>query len=64
MHWKARNDLRPPDEYRMLLTGSLIVAGIAVLLVRSFRLARHMEPAALGWMSERWIAEHRSARHV
>ena len=45
----------------MLLIEGLIV-GIAALLIRRIWLARQIDAAALGWMSERWLAEHRGAR--
>jgi hypothetical protein len=48
----------------MLLIVLLLVVCVAALLIRSARLARRMDPVALGWMSEQWLAEQRHARAV
>ena len=47
----------------LLIIGVLITLTAAVILILpSARLAESVNPAKLGWMSERWLAEHRASR--
>lgn len=44
----------------MLFIGAVIVLVAAVIIPR-MRVPGGVSPAHLGWMSERWLAEHRAS---
>jgi hypothetical protein len=46
----------------MLLLTGFFVALIAMLIIARLRGPRRVNPAKLGWMSEKWLAEHRATR--
>jgi hypothetical protein len=45
----------------MLLIVGLVIVSIAVVIILRMRVAGRVEESALGWMSERWLAEHRAS---
>jgi hypothetical protein len=45
----------------MLLTLTIVIQLIAGLMISRTQLTRSGKSANLGWMSERWLAEHRAS---
>ncbi len=45
----------------MLVTIGMLVTLTVVLVLVALRVAGGMAPAALGWMSEQWLAEYRAS---
>jgi hypothetical protein len=45
----------------MLLIISAVATLVAVVMVPRIRMPGGVEDAHLGWMSERWLTEHRAA---
>jgi hypothetical protein len=45
----------------MLFTLTIVILSIAGLIISRMRLPRSGNSANLGWMSERWLAEHRAS---
>jgi hypothetical protein len=45
----------------MLFTLTIVILLIAGLIISRMRLTRSGNSANLGWMSERWLAEHRAS---
>jgi hypothetical protein len=45
----------------MLFTFGVVIAVIAVVTIPGMRLPRGMNAAALGWMSQQWLAEYRAS---
>jgi hypothetical protein len=44
----------------MLLIGGAVVVAIAVAVIHRLRVAGGEHAGTHGWMSERWLAEHRA----
>jgi hypothetical protein len=42
---------------------SLILAGVVILTLCALLAKLRPREPALGWMSDRWLAEHRAAKH-
>jgi hypothetical protein len=47
----------------LLLVGLLIVSSVVVAIAR-MKSSALLHAHSLGWMSERWLAEHRAAEHL
>jgi hypothetical protein len=45
----------------MLFTLTIVILLIAGLILSRMRLTRSGKSTNLGWMSERWLAEHRAS---
>jgi hypothetical protein len=45
----------------MLFTVGLVIALFAVVILPRMRVRGGVNAADLGWMSEQWLAEHRSS---
>ena len=45
----------------MLFIVGLVIVSIAVFVMRRMALPGAVNAAALGWMSEQWLTEHRAA---
>lgn len=46
------------------IVGSVIVLLIAVVIIPRMRVPGGVNAADLGWMSERWLAEHRASHSL
>jgi hypothetical protein len=53
-------DLASVEIYMWLIVGVVIVS-IPVVIMLRMRAAAGVKESALGWMSERWLAEHRAS---
>ena len=51
-------DVASVEIYMWLIVG---VVSIAVVITLRMRVAGGVKESALGWMSERWLAEHRAS---
>lgn len=47
----------------LLIVGVLVLASV-LAAVYSTKSSNFMHAHPLGWMSERWLAEHRAAEHL
>ena len=45
----------------MLFIVGLVIVSVAVVVIPGMRVLGSANAAPLGWMSERWLAEHRSS---
>jgi hypothetical protein len=45
----------------MLVIIGLVIVSVAVVIILGVRVPRGVNAAPLGWMSERWLAEHRAS---
>jgi urea transporter len=45
----------------MLLIAGGIIVWIGVLIISRLRAARDVSASTIGWMSERWLVEHRAS---
>src|SRR5688572_24100835 len=59
--WEVRANAGLTREPMLLIVGLLVVC-LAILSMRRISFAHSRDAAALGWMSEQWLGEHRRAR--
>ena len=45
----------------MLFIVGLVIVSVAIVIIPRMRLPSAVNAAPLGWMSERWLAEHRAS---
>ena len=59
---RVRMAVRRPDcgDNHMLFFVGVVTALIAVVIIPRMRVPGGVNSASLGWMSERWLAEHRA----
>jgi hypothetical protein len=48
----------------MLFIVGVVIVLIAVVVIPRMRVPGGVNPANLGWMSERWLAEHRASHSL
>jgi hypothetical protein len=48
----------------MLFIVGIVIALIAVVIIRRMRVPGGVNSANLGWMSEQWLAEHRASHSL
>lgn len=48
----------------MLTVIAVLIVVTAVVIIPRMRVSGNLHVSELGWMSERWLAEHRAARYL
>ena len=54
--------MEPVENHMLFVIGAVIVLSIAAVIIHAMRVPGGVNAHTLGWMSERWLAEHRASR--